>query len=51
MVDTAALTGESVPRELKPGSDALSGFVNKNGVLTIEVTKEFGESTVSKVLI
>lgn len=50
MVDTAALTGESVPRELKPGSDALSGFVNKNGVLTIEVTKEFGESTVSKVL-
>lgn len=50
MVDTAALTGESVPRELKPGSDALSGFVNKNGVLTIEVTKEFGESTVSKIL-
>jgi len=50
MVDTAALTGESVPRELEPGSDALSGFINKNGVLTIEVTKEFGESTVSKVL-
>lgn len=50
MVDTAALTGESVPRELKPGSDALSGFVNKNGVLTIEVTKGFGESTVSKIL-
>ena len=50
MVDTAALTGESVPRELKPGSDALSGFVNKNCVLTIEVTKGFGESTVSKIL-
>ncbi|MDD4690325.1 MAG: heavy metal translocating P-type ATPase, partial [Eubacteriales bacterium] len=50
MVDTAALTGESVPRELEPGSVALSGFINKNGVLTIEVTKEFGESTVSKVL-
>jgi Cd2+/Zn2+-exporting ATPase len=50
MVDTAALTGESIPRQLEPGSDALSGFINKNGVLTIEVTKEFGESTVSKVL-
>lgn len=50
MVDTAALTGESVPRELEPGSNALSGFINKNGVLTVEVTKEFGESTVSKVL-
>lgn len=50
MVDTAALTGESVPRELARGSDALSGFINKNGVLTVEVTKEFGESTVSKIL-
>ena len=50
MVDTSALTGESVPRELEPGSDALSGFINKNGVLTIKVTKEFGESTVSKIL-
>ena len=50
MVDTSALTGESVPRELEPGSDALSGFVNKNGMLTIEVTKTFGESTVSKIL-
>lgn len=49
-VDTAALTGESIPRELKPGSEAFSGFVNKNGVLTIEVTKTFGESTVSKIL-
>lgn len=50
MVDTAALTGESIPRELVPGSDALSGFINKNGVLTVEVTKDFGESTVSKIL-
>jgi len=50
MVDTSALTGESVPRELEPGSDVLSGFVNKNGLLTIEVTKTFGESTVSKIL-
>lgn len=50
MVDTSALTGESVPREIEVGSDILSGFVNQNGVLTIEVTKEFGESTVSKIL-
>lgn len=50
MVDTSALTGESVPRELEPGSDVLSGFVNKNGMLTVEVTKTFGESTVSKIL-
>jgi len=50
MVDTAALTGESVPRELIPGNDALSGFINKNGVLEIKVTKNFGESTVSKIL-
>ena len=50
MMDTSALTGESVPREVEPGSDALSGFINKNGVVEIEVTKEFGESTVSKIL-
>ena len=50
MVDTSALTGESVPREVEIGNDVLSGFVNQNGVLTIEVTKEFGESTVSKIL-
>ncbi|KMT22490.1 heavy metal translocating P-type ATPase [Clostridium cylindrosporum] len=50
MVDTSALTGESVPRKLEPGTSALSGFINKNGVLTIEVTKEFAESTVSKIL-
>ncbi|GGE60015.1 heavy metal translocating P-type ATPase [Priestia taiwanensis] len=50
MVDTSALTGESVPREVKHGDDILGGFINKNGVLTVEVTKEFGESTVSKIL-
>ena len=50
MLDTSALTGESVPREVKVGDVALSGCVNVNGVLTIEVTKEFGESTVSKIL-
>jgi len=50
MVDTAALTGESVPRELEPGNGALSGFINVNGVLTIEVTKDFADSTVSKIL-
>lgn len=50
MVDTAALTGESMPRELEPGSTALSGFINLNGVLTIKVTKVFAESTVSKIL-
>lgn len=50
MLDTSALTGESVPREVEVGSDVLGGFINKNGLLTIQVTKEFGESTVSKVL-
>lgn len=50
MLDTSALTGESVPREVITGDDILAGFINKNGVLTIEVTKEFGESTVSKIL-
>ena len=48
MVDTSALTGESVLREIGVGESALSGFINKNALLTIEVTKEFGESTVSK---
>lgn len=50
MLDTSALTGESVPREAGAGDDILAGFINKSGVLTIEVTKEFGESTVSKIL-
>jgi len=50
MVDTSALTGESVPREVEEGNDVLAGFINKNGLLTVEVTKEFGESTVAKIL-
>lgn len=50
MVDTSALTGESVPREVEPGNEVLSGFINKNGLLTIEVTKGFGDSTVTKIL-
>ncbi len=48
--DTSALTGESLPRELAPGVDVLSGFINLSGVLTIEVTKEYGDSAVSKIL-
>jgi cadmium-exporting ATPase len=50
MIDTSALTGESVPREVEVESDILSGCININGVITAEVTKEFGESTVSKIL-
>ncbi|EME73164.1 heavy metal translocating P-type ATPase [Bacillus sonorensis] len=50
MVDTSALTGESVPREVGPGKEVLSGFVNKSGVLEVKVEKEYGESTVSKIL-
>ena len=50
MVNTSALTGESVPREAYPGSDVISGCINQNGLLRIRVTKEFGESTVAKIL-
>jgi len=50
MVDTSALTGESVPREVITGDNLLSGCININGLLTVEVIKEFGESTVSKIL-
>ena len=50
MIDTSALTGESIPREVKLGDEVLSGCINQNGLLTIKVTKEFGESTVSKIL-
>ena len=50
MIDTSTLTGESFPREVEVGSDILSGCININGVITAEVTKEFGESTVSKIL-
>ena len=50
MVDTSALTGEPVPREIKEKDEVLSGCVNISGLIEIEVTKEFGESTVSKIL-
>lgn len=50
MVDTSSLTGESVPREVGPGSELLSGCININGMITARVTKEFGDSTVSKIL-
>lgn len=49
-LDTKALTGESMPRDVKIGDEILSGCINQNGLLTIKVTKEFGESTVSKIL-
>ncbi|WP_426351350.1 heavy metal translocating P-type ATPase [Alloiococcus sp. CFN-8] len=50
MVDTSALTGESVPREVEKGNDVLAGFINNNGVINIKVAKSFGESTVTKIL-
>lgn len=50
MLDTSALTGESVPRDAQIGDAVLSGCININGVLTIQVTKEFGDSTVNKIL-
>lgn len=49
-LDTSALTGESIPRGVETGDTILSGCININGVLTVEVIKEFGESTVSKIL-
>lgn len=49
-LDTAALTGESVPRAAKVGDEVISGCINMSGVLTIQTTKEFGESTASKIL-
>ncbi|WP_264174143.1 heavy metal translocating P-type ATPase [Clostridium estertheticum] len=50
LVDSSALTGESVPREVNTGDEILAGCINKNGLLTIEVKKEFGESTLAKIL-
>ena len=50
MLDTRALTGESVPRSIRKGEEALSGCVNQSGVLIIKVTKSFGESTVTKII-
>lgn len=49
-LDTSALTGESRPREAKIGDEAISGCINTNGLLKIRVTKEYGQSTVSKIL-
>ena len=49
-VDTAALTGESVPRSVKEKDDVMAGMINQSGLLTIKVNKLFGESTVSKIL-
>lgn len=50
MIDTSALTGESVLRTVKLGDELLSGFINKNSLLTVKVTRAFSESTVSKIL-
>lgn len=49
-LDTAALTGESLPRDVEPGMNVISGCINQTGILTIQTTKEFGESTVAKIL-
>ena len=50
LIDTAALTGESVPRRAAPGDDVISGCVNGSGTLKVRVTKEFDDSTVAKIL-
>ncbi|MGI6053494.1 MAG: heavy metal translocating P-type ATPase [Clostridium sp.] len=49
-LNTSALTGESLPRDVKPGQEIISGCINMSGVLKIRTTKEFGESTVSRIL-
>lgn len=49
-LDTRALTGESLPRSVAPGDEIISGCINRNGLIKIRTTKEFGESTVSKIL-
>lgn len=50
MLDTSALTGESLPREVEEGMDVISGCINQTGILKVQTTKEFGESTVAKIL-
>ncbi len=50
IIDTSALTGESIPREVTPGSTVLSGCINTNGLIKVRVTKEFTDSTASKIL-
>ena len=49
-LDTSALTGESVPRLVRPGDPVLAGMINQSGVLTVTVTKRFGESSISRIL-
>ncbi|MGD9993714.1 MAG: heavy metal translocating P-type ATPase [Salinivirgaceae bacterium] len=49
-VDTSALTGESVPRKIKPNDEVLAGMINQSGLITIKVTRLFGESSISKIL-
>jgi Cd2+/Zn2+-exporting ATPase len=49
-LDTSALTGESMPREVESGMEVISGCINQTGILAIQTTKEFGESTVAKIL-
>ena len=49
-LDTASLTGESLPREVSPGSEVISGCVNLSGLLRVQVTKPYGESTVARIL-
>ena len=50
MIDTSSLTGESLPRNVEKNDEILSGCINQNGTLSIKVTKEYGESTVHKIL-
>ena len=49
-LDTSALTGESMPRDVEPGMEVISGCINQTGILTIRTTKKYGESTVAKIL-
>ena len=49
-LDTSALTGESMPRDVQPGMEVISGCINQTGILTIQTTKKYGESTVAKIL-
>lgn len=49
-LDTSSLTGESLPRDVQPGDDVISGCINQSGLLRVQVSREFGESTVSKIL-
>lgn len=50
MIDTSALTGESVPRRVREGDEVISGCVNGSGLLRVDVTKEFDDSTVARIL-